>query len=683
MARSSGRTLGARRWTLLVVELGALALLAALLPGTSGGAGTFRVPSAAKIHISYDGACTGLTLNTAITEPETITTTQRKPINVAGMISGCVGTLTDPGTVQIDGELFDYANVATYTTAGVLPNQTLPFNLAVRTDNMQIPAGAADFPLNSAACPVSQCFIYVGGERMQYDTRTATSFHIIPPRATPLATHPTDSYVRAEGKLVLVGRRQPTHNSGGAGLGATDDQPHSVSTAVGDPMTNLTCRGRFTRTLVAGNDPVNLRYRCYTHLITAWPDIDYGAAPYTSPADPSTGPVLALTPMLFHGTANGTLNETTGILTLNTEVFGLTCIPYVAGHLWVKITQVIQLDKTAGPPDDSGTFSIFAYDNGQCAGSQIAILGNEPNATYIETDGPPPAVPTYDTDKDGCTDYRELGPLASNGEAGRRDPFNPFDYSDINHDGSVSVTSDLLQIAQVRALGARYVDYKDRGLLALDAVDGIDDPANVLDGNGPSGWNRQGPNGSIDVPADLLGAAQQIGQLCTHAAHPVFVPYGAHPTTLTATISSLATPNFLINVGTTAGFPSPVGSLLVVDSETLIYNQAACGAINTATQFCITFRSAPAQHNPLATVYERAMTTLSAKLTAAATPNFMINVGSTGGFASSGQLLIDSETFSYNQSPASCPGINAAAQLCITSRSAPAQHAMGAIVYLK
>lgn len=578
-----------------------LALLAVVLQGTSEGAGTFRVPSAAKIHISYDGACSGLTLNTPITEMETITATQRKPINVTGAIAGCVGTVTDPGTVQIDNELFDYANVATYTTAGVLPKQSLPFNLAVRTDNMQIPAGLADFPLTNGD-------IYVGGELMHFDTRTANSFYITS-RATPQATHPTDSYVRAEGKLVLVGRRQPTHNSGGAGLGATDAEPHSVGAAVGDPMTNLTCRGRFTQTMVSGNDPVNLRYRCYTHLITAWPDIDYGALPYTSPANPSTGPVLALTPLLFHGTANGTLFETgvfEGLLVLNTEVFGLTCIPYVPGHLWVKITQVINLNKNAA---DDPTFSIFAYDDDQCAGTELAILGNEPNATYIETDGPPSTVPAYDTDKDGCTDYQELG-LAEN-QGGKRDPFSPFDYGDINHDGAVSIPVDIFGVASAFGILARYVDNKDRGAAVPDAVDGFNDPANPLDGNGPNPWNKGNPNGSIDVPNDVFGTASQFSGLTCPHTHAI-TPYGVHPTSVSALISAGSLPNFKIDVGTTAGFPS-TGQILI-DAETLTYNQgASCsGFTNPATQFCIIARGSgtptgnvAAQHGVGAIVYQK------------------------------------------------------------------------------
>jgi len=604
VTRSSGQGLFAPRWTFAILGLAALALLLFLAQGDSESAGTFIVPSEVKIHISYDGACgppsSPLTLNTKITETESITTTQQKPIDVGGLISGCVGTTTDPGTVQIDGELFDYANLSTYTAAGLLATANPPFDLAVRTDNM-------------SAFPASG-FIYVGGERMSYSSRTTNSFHITARSIAP-STHSSDSFVRAEGKLILVGRRQPTRNSGwnptppnpALPPGATDDQQHGTGATVRAPDTHLTCRGRFTQTVVSGgNDRVDLRYRCYTRLDPdgPWPDVDYTTPPYiTSPAqppyvtsDPSTGPPLALTPALYHGTASGTLNEATGVLTLNTEVFGLTCIPYVPGHLWVRITQVINLNKT--PVDtDPGTFSIFAYADDQCAGPTVAILGNDaPNATYITTDGPstgpgtPTPVPSYDTDKDGCTDYRELGTIA-NPQGGQRDPFNPFDYSDINHDGAVTAGVDVLGIAQTFGVPARYVDYKDRGNFVPDAVDGLDDAANSFDGNGPNIWNTKAPNNNINSGGDVLGAARQFGHSCPHT-HGAVAPYGAHPTTVTTTVTIEQSAPFAMSVGTTSGFP-PSGTLLV-DAETLTYDQnspaPACSSLVPATQFCITAR---------------------------------------------------------------------------------------------
>lgn len=621
------RSLGSRL-TASVLVLAALGLALVLARGETESTGPYIVPTEAKIQISYDGACGPVKLNTAILDSDSVTPGQPKPIDVgsgSGAIAGCIGTQTDPGTVKIDDELFDYQNLSTYTAdnGGVLPQSPfVAFNLLVETTNMG--TGPLAFP--------SSGYLYVGGERMHYNTRTTNSFQI-DARDTISATHPSHSYVRAERKLILIGRRQPTYNSGwnaatpGLPPGATGLQSHSPGTTVVDPMTNLTCRGRFSQTVVASaNDPVTLRYRCYTHLVGPWPDVDYTTPPYLQSAPPSTGIPLALTPVLHHGTATGSLNEATGVLTLNTEVFGLTCIPFVAGHLWVRITQVIGLDKAAGPPDtDLGTFSMFAYENDQCTGPPIATLGNDMgNATYSTTDAPsspPPGTPTpapsYDSDKDGCSDFRELGTSETAG--GKRDPFNPFDIGDINHDGAVSAGTDVLGIAQAfgGATGARYVPYKDRGVRVPDGADGIDDPANPFDGDGPNIWNTRSPNSNINSGGDVLGAAQQFGQPCLHAVHPLYVPYGPHPTTLTQSVSNAAAP-IVINVARTSGFSYPTGQLLI-DSETLTYNQgSSCpGFTDALTQFCITARGSgspagnlPAPHtgNPSGTgaiVYQK------------------------------------------------------------------------------
>jgi len=102
-----------------------------------------------------------------------------------------------------------------------------------------------------------------------------------------------------------------------------------------------------------------------------------------------------------------------------------------------------------------------------------------------------------DTDRDGCTDERELRSVLNQG--GQRDPWNPYDWYDINHDGAVSVTLDVLQVSLANGAGnPNYAPRKDRGVLNY----------------GPFGWNKSGPNGSIDVTSDVLGAQQQVSQPC-------------------------------------------------------------------------------------------------------------------------------------------------------------------------
>jgi hypothetical protein len=364
--------------------------------------------------------------------------------------------------------------------------------------------------------------------------------------------------------------------------------------------------------VTGGNDIVSMRWRCYMRLepATPWPDL-----PYTnSPDVPSTGPVMGLTPTLYHGTAAGDIADASGgLMTLNTEVFGLTCFPFVQGQLWIKGTQVINLDGMKMEPEgDPGTFSIHSYINDQCSGTPEFVLGGDVgNVTFTEV------ASTTDTDKDGCTDFRELGP--SEGLGGKRDPFNPFDYTDINHDGSVSVPVDILGVAGSFGTGSpRYIDYKDRGQRAKDALGTA-----TMSDDGPSSWNKDKPNGSIDVPADILGVANQFGHRCPHdpnldGVHENYiglngVPFGAHPTGVAVKVTAAQSAPFAMTVGRTAGFPK--GGQLLVDAETLTYDQNAgtCGGgFNPATQFCITARgsgspagNSPTQHAFTAAVFQK------------------------------------------------------------------------------
>jgi len=191
---------------------------------------------------------------------------------------------------------------------------------------------------------------------------------------------------------------------------------------------------------------------------------------------------------------------------------------------------------------------------------------------------------THDEDGDGCTDYKELGP-GPQSTGGLRDPFNPYDFYDINHDGAVSNTLDVLQVSQANGVPAKYVWHKDRGVTL-----------------GPNAWNRTGPNKSINVVDDLLAVAAQVGQPCLGHTHPATWALGPHPTTLTAGVTAGQLAPFAMSVGTTAGYP-PTG-LLLIGSETLNYNQGSgqCPGFNPATQFCVKARGngVPAGNDPAA-----------------------------------------------------------------------------------
>jgi hypothetical protein len=104
---------------------------------------------------------------------------------------------------------------------------------------------------------------------------------------------------------------------------------------------------------------------------------------------------------------------------------------------------------------------------------------------------------------DRCTDYKELGDNALLG--GLRDPFNPYDFFDVNGDGRIEVPFDILQVILAYnqgpldqgGPGPNYSPAKDRG----QAV-------------GPAAWNRLGPDGHIDVPNDILGVILQYNHDC-------------------------------------------------------------------------------------------------------------------------------------------------------------------------
>jgi hypothetical protein len=298
-------------------------------------------------------------------------------------------------------------------------------------------------------------------------------------------------------------------------------------------------------------------------------------------------PSLPLTDFLplYHHAASGSYNPQTGIILLPyipcSEVlpqagFGVSIVIQVGKGGGAGTAAVIVTTDTSGPN--------YNCDDG---------VSSPPSAlTFTPLDTPP--APTHDEDGDGCTDYRELGP-GPQSTGGLRDPFNPYDFYDVNHDGEVSTTLDVLQVSQAWGVPAKYVWHKDRGVTL-----------------GPNAWNRTGPNKSINITEDLLAVAAQVGSPCLGHAHPATWALGPHPTTVSVKVTAAQAAPFAMSAGTTAGFP-PSGSLLV-DSETLDYNQGSgqCPGFNPAAQFCVKGRgtgtpagNAPAQHAVGAIVYPK------------------------------------------------------------------------------
>ena len=106
---------------------------------------------------------------------------------------------------------------------------------------------------------------------------------------------------------------------------------------------------------------------------------------------------------------------------------------------------------------------------------------------------------SHDTDGDGCSDLEELNPNV--GRGGLRDPWNGFDYYDVNVDGDIDVPNDILQVilAYLQSPGdPQYTAAKDRG-----------------GAFGPFAHNRAEPDNIIEVPNDILPVILQYLNNCT------------------------------------------------------------------------------------------------------------------------------------------------------------------------
>ena len=202
------------------------------------------------------------------------------------------------------------------------------------------------------------------------------------------------------------------------------------------------------------------------------------------------GPIVPPLPFDPNGPNGGTL------------VIGSPCIPDFTPGTNLQVTASVTVDKLIIGVD-TGSVSVVTdtiHDNieGNADDCDDPAAGDTFQFdTYDSAVGEPAITLDDDTDRDGCVDERELRSVLNQG--GLRDPWNPYDWYDINHDGAVAVTSDLLQIALANGAGnPNYLARKDRGVLNY----------------GPFGWNKSAPNGSVDITSDVLGAAQQISQPC-------------------------------------------------------------------------------------------------------------------------------------------------------------------------
>ena len=115
-----------------------------------------------------------------------------------------------------------------------------------------------------------------------------------------------------------------------------------------------------------------------------------------------------------------------------------------------------------------------------------------------------PVGALVDTDGDGCTDQKELGPDEMLG--GLRDYLNPWDFYDVAGGGGgppdaiIDLSNDIFGVIIHYAPTGTEPEYDanfDRGPSA-----------------GPNAWNMTAPDGVIDLSNDILGVIQQYSHSC-------------------------------------------------------------------------------------------------------------------------------------------------------------------------
>ena len=175
--------------------------------------------------------------------------------------------------------------------------------------------------------------------------------------------------------------------------------------------------------------------------------------------------------------------------------------------VWIYINPI----DAAGPvtqgvaPGNNGVFQAHPYapdypglvGKDLTPGAPLEITDSDgdglTNDEELKTFGTDPFL--ADTDADGCTDAREIGPNERLG--GRRDPLNPWDYFNPSGDGRIGV-DDIMAVVHRYAKG-----------LGDSAYDTKYDRTFV----GPKMWDLGPPDGLISV-TDILAIFRQFGHEC-------------------------------------------------------------------------------------------------------------------------------------------------------------------------
>ncbi|MCI0856768.1 MAG: S8 family serine peptidase, partial [Chloroflexi bacterium] len=106
--------------------------------------------------------------------------------------------------------------------------------------------------------------------------------------------------------------------------------------------------------------------------------------------------------------------------------------------------------------------------------------------------------PDDDADGDGCSNGEEFGSDPRFG--GQRNPLNPWDFHDVNGDGIITLFDDILAVINGFGTGG------NDPLLDRSPAPAAGQP-----------WQQGPPDGTIDIPNDILGIASQFGHRCVGA----------------------------------------------------------------------------------------------------------------------------------------------------------------------
>ncbi|MEX2160266.1 MAG: flexitail domain-containing putative surface protein [Dehalococcoidia bacterium] len=152
----------------------------------------------------------------------------------------------------------------------------------------------------------------------------------------------------------------------------------------------------------------------------------------------------------------------------------------------------LYIDATINASGDVGTADI--HPNMSLADCQSGENLTTPSVASVRANRNSTDL-SHDSDGDGCSDAHELG--NDQGAGGLRDPYNRWDFYDVDGDRVIGLFGDIFPVAF------------DFGTAGSDATDRA---APILGGND---WNLPGPDGLVTLFDDIFGVAFQFGHDCS------------------------------------------------------------------------------------------------------------------------------------------------------------------------